>query len=111
VTVIPFPGPEVIEPLDRAAAERLDKRMRLLVGTINDNIAKLHDLVQEAKRANIHATLGYPSWTAYLADVFTVDVRLEREQRCELVGYLSGEGMSNRAIADVTGRVRGDGTQ
>jgi transposase len=31
-----------------------------------------------------------------------VQVRLEREQRRELVGYLSGEGMSNRAIAKLT---------
>jgi hypothetical protein len=103
VTVIPFPGTEVIEPLDRAAAERLDKRMRLLVDTINDNIAKLYELVQEAKRGDVHVALGFPSWTAYLADVFAVQIRLTRQQRRELVGYLSGEGMSQRAIADVVG--------
>ena len=35
--------------------------------------------------------------------MFTVQVRFDREQRRELVGYLSGEGMSQRAIADVVG--------
>ena len=78
-------------------------RIRLLVGTINDSITKLHDLVQEAKNSGAHVALGFPSWTAYLADVFTVDVRLERGARAELVSYLSGEGMSQHAIADVIG--------
>jgi hypothetical protein len=32
---------EVVEPLDQAAASRIDQRIRLLVGTINDNIVKL----------------------------------------------------------------------
>jgi transposase len=94
---------EVVEPLGRDAAERLDERMRLLVGAINDSMAKLYEIVEEAKRGNIHATLGFSSWTAYLADVFTVQIRLEPGQRRELVGYLSGEGVSNRVIADMTG--------
>lgn len=94
---------EVVPVLDRPAAERLDRRIRLMVDAINDNLAKLQALVDEAKRGDIHAALGYPSWTAYLADVFTVQARLDRDQRRELVGYLSGEGMSNRAIADLVG--------
>jgi hypothetical protein len=89
--------------VDREAAERLDKRIRLLVGTINDNITKLDTLVQEAKVGQIHVALDFPSWTAYVADVFQVQVRLDREQRRELVSYLSGEGMSQRAIASVVG--------
>jgi hypothetical protein len=94
---------EIVEPLDKKSAEQLDRRIRLLVGTIHDQMAKLHELVAKAKRGNVHKALGFPSWTAYLADVFTVRVRLEPEQRRELVGYLSGEGMSQRAIADVVG--------
>jgi hypothetical protein len=103
VAVIATTDTEVIEPVSRDVAERLDNRMRLLVGTINDNITKLYELVQEAKRGDVHAALGFPSWPAYLADVFTVQVRLEPGQRRELVGYLSGEGMSDRTIADVIG--------
>jgi hypothetical protein len=36
---------DVAEQLDRESAERLDKRIRLLVATIHDQIAKLHELV------------------------------------------------------------------
>lgn len=106
MTVIPFPGTiaaDVIEPLDRGDAERLDKRIRLLVGTITDSMDKLYELVEQAKSGDIHVALGFPSWTAYLADAFTVQVRLEREQRRELVGYLSGEGVPNTIIADMAG--------
>jgi hypothetical protein len=85
------------------AARRLDQRIRLLVGSIGDNLAKLHALVQEAKQGEIHEELGFPSWTAYLADALTIQVQLGREQRRELVGYLSGEGMSQRAISSVVG--------
>jgi transposase len=94
---------EIVEPLDKKSVEQLDRRIRLLVGTIHDQMVKLSELVTEAKRGNLHEALGFPSWTAYLADVFTVEVRLDGEQRRELVAYLSGEGMSQRAIADVVG--------
>jgi hypothetical protein len=94
---------EVIDPMDRADAERLDKRIRLLVGTINDNLDKLYELVEQAKTGQIHKALDYPSWTAWAADTIKIQVRLDRGQRRELVGYLSGEGMSQRAIADVVG--------
>jgi hypothetical protein len=94
---------EVVDPMGRADAERLDKRIRLLVGTINDNLDKLYELVEQAKAGAIHKALDYPSWTAYVADTIKIQVRLDRGQRRELVGYLSGEGMSQRAIADVVG--------
>lgn len=95
-----------VAPLGRNAAERLDTQLRLMVGTINGYLAQLYELVQTAKHGNVHETLGFASWTTYLADVFTVDLRLEREQRRELVGYLSAEGMSNGVIADVVGADR-----
>ena len=94
---------KVVPALDRPAAERLDRRIRLMVDAVNKNVEKLEDLVDEAKRGDIHSALGYASWTAYLSDVFTVQVRLDRDRRRELVGYLAGEGMSQRAIADVVG--------
>ena len=53
--------------IDRPAAERLDKRIRLLVGSINDNLAKLYELVEEAKHGQVHVALGYPSWPARCA--------------------------------------------
>lgn len=92
-------------PIDVAhlTARRLDQRIRVLVGSISDNLTKLHVLVEEAKQGEIHKVLGFPSWTAYLADALTIQVQLGREQRRELVGYLSGEGMPQRAIATVVG--------
>ena len=51
-----------------------------MAGTINDNIAKLYELVQAAKRGDVHRALGFPSWTTYLADLSTVQVRLEPQQ-------------------------------
>lgn len=93
----------LVPELDRAAAEHLDRRIRLMANAINEHLGKLQELVGEAKRGEIHKALGFRSWTEYVADVFTVQVRLDREQRQELVGYLSGEGMSQRAIADVVG--------
>lgn len=94
---------EVVKPLDRADAERLDRRIRLMVNSITDSLDKLHSLVEQAKSGAIHQTLDYPSWTAYISDVFTISIRLDRPHRRELVEYLSGQGMSQRAIADVVG--------
>jgi hypothetical protein len=65
---------EVVEPLDQAAASRIDQRIRLLVGTINDNIVKLRELVDKAKRRHGHVKTVHlfqvehrdrsPAWTA-----------------------------------------------
>jgi hypothetical protein len=94
---------EIVAAVSRADAERLDKRIRLLADTINNSLAKLYELVERAKHGEIHKALGFPSWTACVADVFKGQVRLDREQRRELVGWLAGEGMSQRAIADAVG--------
>lgn len=91
------------EMMSRADAERVDKRIRLLVGTVNDNLDKLHSLVEEARTGRAWEALGYKSWTTYLIDVFPANVKLDRGQRRELVDYLTGEGMSNRAAADALG--------
>jgi hypothetical protein len=50
---------EIVEPLDKKSAEQLDRRIRLLVGTIHDQMVKLHELVAKAKRGNVHAALGF----------------------------------------------------
>lgn len=103
--VEPVLDAEIIS-VSRPDAERLDKRIRLIVDNLNNNLVKLYELVELAKIGEIHAALGFPSWTAYIADVFHGEVRLDREHRRELVAYLSGEGMSQRAIAGVVGVAR-----
>ncbi|NKS70688.1 hypothetical protein GS584_18965 [Rhodococcus hoagii] len=95
---------EVVTLLDENAARKLDTRIRLTAGTVRDNFAKLQDYVHEAKTGEIHLALGFKSWTAYLADALGErPLMVDREQRRELVEYLSSEGMSTRAIATVTG--------
>lgn len=84
-------------------AKRLDHRIRLMVSSIGDSMNKLYELVERAKAGDIHTALGFPSWTAYVADACKIHVRLDREQRREMVGWLSDEGMSQRAIAETVG--------
>ena len=93
---------EVLVPLDRPAAERLDSRIRLIAGQFIADWAKLCTLVEQAKAGQIHVTLGYPSWTAYVADV-SGQMKVTPEIRPEAVELLASAGMSTRAIAAVTG--------
>jgi hypothetical protein len=97
----------VHQPLIREAAEALDGRIRRMAHTIHGNIEAIARLVEEAKDRRIHLALGFPSWTAYLADALGGQrVALPVESRKELVCYLADEGMSERAIATVTGTAK-----
>lgn len=85
-------------------ARRLTERIRITAHTARESIEKLHTLLAEAKQGEAHTALGYPSWTAYLSEVLGEEpLRLARDQRQELVGFLAGEGMSTRAIAAIVG--------
>ncbi len=98
---------EVVEVLDETAARKLDGRIRVMAGSVRDQVQTLARLIDQAKAGEVHAVLGYPSWTAYIADVFSsAPLHLKREQRRELVEYLSGEGMSVRAIGQTVGADR-----
>lgn len=89
-------------------ARRLTERIRLIAGTVADNMEKLRDLVNEARDGNAYALLGYASWTAYITDLFGAEpLRLARDVRQELVAELSAQGMSNRAIAPIVGVAEG----
>jgi hypothetical protein len=90
---------EVVTPMDRAAAERLDKRIRLMGTTMRDHLVKIEALLIEAKAGQIHLTLGHKSWTAYLADVLGGRLEMNTETRRAVVELLAGEGMSQRGIA------------
>lgn len=93
--------------LEVSDARRLTERIRLVAVTVSDNLDKLKSLVLEAREGNAHIALGYPSWTAYLADVLgQTPLRLERDVRQELVAELSAQGMSTRAIAPIVGAAR-----
>lgn len=97
------------QPLSKTEAKRLDKRIRSTSDKVISNNEKtlalfdeLKDLLTQAKDGEIHKALGLKSWTAYLADAVNVTVP-EREDRKVLVQFLSGQGMSQRAIAGTLG--------
>ncbi|MCX2934040.1 helix-turn-helix domain containing protein [Mycobacterium sp. CVI_P3] len=69
----------------------------------NPDDSPLYDLVEQAKAGQIHLALGYASWTAYVADACKIEIKIDRDKRRELVGWLSDEGMSQRAIAATLG--------
>jgi len=95
---------EVVPAMDRDAAHRLDSRIRLLAGNVADNLTKLTDLIAEAQAGQIHLTLGFKSWPAYLASALAkLKMALDADSRRELVSTLTGAGMSQRAIAQAVG--------
>jgi transposase-like protein len=93
----------VVTPLDRAAALRLDKRIRLMGTTMRDNLLKIEALLIDAKAGQIHLTLGFESWTGYVADALGGQLDMNTESRRAVVEMLAGEGMSQRAIAKAVG--------
>lgn len=93
----------IFEPLDRPEAERLDKRLRLMAGTARENLEKIGRLLDDAKRGQIHEALGFPSWTAYVADALGGTLQLSDESRRGMVQLMAAKGMSERAISQMTG--------
>ncbi|MCF6386527.1 sporulation transcriptional regulator SpoIIID [Mycobacterium sp. MBM] len=94
---------DVVVPLDKSSAERLDKRVRLMAGAARDSFEKLGRLLDEAKSGQVHEALGFKSWPAYVADAIGGQLQLSPDARRSMVALMSGEGMSERAIAEATG--------
>lgn len=85
-------------------AQRLTQRIKLTASGVRDGLFRLRALVDEAQSSNAWQVLGFPSWTAYLADTLASEpMRLPREQRLEITAWLAGEGLSTRAIAPIVG--------
>ncbi|MDY6871289.1 MAG: hypothetical protein SV966_12505 [Actinomycetota bacterium] len=94
---------EVVVVLDRPAAEKLDGRIRRLVGQVDGQLGQVSRLLDDARRGQIHQTLGFTSWPAYVADVLGGTLQLSGDARQAMVELMSSEGMSLRAIATATG--------
>lgn len=103
--ISPEPTPAgVVRLLSAGEAQRLTQRIKLAASSIREGLFKLQNLVDEAKNSNAWKILGFASWTAYLVDTLGDEpMRVSKERRQELVGYLSGEGLSSRAIAPIVG--------
>ena len=85
-------------------ARRLTERIKLLLGSVNDQMDRLGRLVTEARDGGAHLALGYRSWTEYVAAEFGSEpLRLGRDDRRALVAELTAAGMPTRAIAPVLG--------
>lgn len=94
----------VVAILSAGEAQRLTQRIKLTASGVRDGLYKLRNLIDEAKGSNAWQVLGFASWTAYLVDTLGDEpMRVSREERLELVGYLAGEGLSVRAIAPIVG--------
>lgn len=89
---------EIVETCTAAEARSLTDRIR-------GHLSGAHGLLGEAYSRRAWVALGYESWDAYCAGEFTEArmVRLDREQRREIVADLRSQGMSTRAIASGLG--------
>lgn len=94
---------EVVSPEVAEAAERAERIRRGIVALANvrDDVLTA---AAEAYRARDWDTLGYDSWESYCAGELGADrIRLDRDQRREIVASLRSEHLSTRAIAAVVG--------
>lgn len=78
---------------------------RVLTDRIRGGLTVAYDGLVEAFAGRADLALGYESWDAYCASEFTEGrmVRLDREQRREIVGSMREAGMSTRAIGSALG--------
>lgn len=83
-------------------ARKITERLRLQATNYQEAREKVMTTLHEARDGGAAELLGYASFTAYMADVFgDSPLRLERDQRQELVAELAAQGMSTRTIAPI----------
>jgi hypothetical protein len=78
---------------------------RALTDRIRQTLTISHDLITAAYSGRAWVALGYDTWDAYCGGEFESSrmVRLDREQRREIVADMRSTGMSTRAIASGLG--------
>lgn len=91
-------------------ARDLDSQIRAIAYQIHVAWEALDALVKEAKTANVHEALGFPSWTAYLADALDGQWKLERDKRGEAIRFLTEQGVSTRAVSGSPGPAKAPST-
>lgn len=99
VTVTPI-SPGKPTQLDEQSAKALDEKIRAAGKKFTDSWFYLSTLLKEAEQGQIHKALGFSSWTAYVADAVKI-APTDSTERKMLAELMSGEGMSQRAIAAV----------
>lgn len=97
-------GELVPEPVSEAEAKRQDRLLRESVLNNLGAVERTWERIEQAGRDQVHVSLGYASFVAYLNDVYgDQPIHLPREARPTVCGWLAAEGMSGRMIADRIG--------
>jgi hypothetical protein len=78
-----------IEMFNESTARELDGAIRAVARQVHLAREALVALVEAAKAQHIHEALGFPSWTAYIADALDGQWRVERDKRGEVVKFLA----------------------
>lgn len=93
---------EVVE-LTEAEARRLTERIRSALDRVSTAWADLAERITEAYQRRADLALGYGSWSEYAEAELKPAEGLAADVRRQLVGMLSAQGMSTRAIAPTVG--------
>lgn len=89
--------------LTEADARRLTERIRTALDRVSTAWADLAERITEAYQRRADLALGYGSWSEYAEAELKPSEGLAADVRRQLVGMLSAQGMSTRAIAPVVG--------
>lgn len=84
-------------------ARRITERIRVALDRVATSWADLADRIGEAYSRRADLAMGYASWEAYANAELKPSMGIAAEVRRELVGLLSAQGMSTRAIAPTVG--------
>ena len=84
-------------------ARRLTERIRTALDRVSTAWADLADRITEAYQRRADLALGYGSWSEYAEAELKPSEGLAADVRRQLVGMLSAQGMSTRAIAPTVG--------
>lgn len=91
-------------PMDRAEAQRITERIRIALDRVSTAWADLAERIAEAYQRRADLALGYGSWAEYAEAELKPTEGLAADVRRQLVGMLSAQGMSTRAIAPAVGK-------
>ena len=89
--------------LTEQEARRLTERIRTALDRVSTAWADLAERITEAYQRRADLALGYGSWAEYAEAELKPSEGLAADVRRQLVGMLSAQGMSTRAIAPTVG--------
>jgi hypothetical protein len=89
--------PAVTGLISKEQAEVLTAEIRRACVEFAELRDHLQELIRQAHIGQVHNALGYASWTAWFADTVQI-APADKAQRQLWVAFMSGEGMSQRAI-------------